>query len=1214
MKTLTRTNYRTFLRKSVACFLIYSMLFVLPARIAYATPSNPDVVDGVAGVTQTGNTTNVDVMSSNAIINWDSLDTSSEEVLQFLHDGGHFAVLNKVVQGGMTQFSGSLFGNQGTIIIVNPHGVSINGGAIIQAHQFVASSLNISNDNFMNGVYQFEGDGIGKVSNYGEITAKKVALIGKEVLNAGIINSPEGYSIMASGEKVYLGEEGSDVIVEITGITIPDAAEIEGMGMGDVINEGTINATDGQIIMAAGDTYVRAIEGLDTLTVGVESGTGRVGQFGTLNANGTEGDGGNITLTAADMVVLGDDSITTANAGTNGDGGEIIAYSPDTALFSENAVVEAKGGSESGNGGFVEVSGKEHVEIEGQVDLSAANGDAGNFLIDPYNITIKSTTVEDGSISGDEWTPSGTDSVLSIDALEGYLDIQNVTISTGTDGDQSGYVLFNAARDLHDGTVAVSPDGSGNSLTVNADGSILLRSGIHFDAGGDVTLNSGSDVTVGYGTGSDAGINLNGGILSITADKKITVDGSGIDLNGGHLEMLGDRSGIGRDININENITAGSMEIEAGNPHLINNEVANLTVANGVQLTATSGDMDISARENVEINGDAIAKQGDIKITADSDMFGYGNVTTTGTVDAQNGNVDIQGRIVKVGAIHARENIILAGLEKVLSPSQRSPDVGGSLVQTTGLIKADNGNVDIMVMETPQDDESGKFLKSGNYDPDGLIKVGNNVIAGGNVTLHNNTEFYANADQEVIAENGMIEAKGTLTKTSRTGSLYLDAEDDVRLHDNVTNEVGGVSVISETGKIHTPGSDALNIEIEGYSDEMSGDGVDLPFGDGKAAIVLLSDETLELGPDASLRASGYFGDSGEDNRPGGELLQEDGAIIGGFERDEGIASDIAIYVGSKSGDVIVNVNPESSPIQVDNYLNGEGEGVATVVLDAFDTVSFGKFEDYINSLTPGELAGFIKMITGEIGTAGFRLEVVSRITEWLSQAINNGTLPFADNPEIMEALLGEDYVLRGAGQGNPAIVAEEDGRAWVLEDPIPVENVPAPLAALELPELKGCPVEMDAAASELAINTDDLQLLIGNSLATNPNLQPCEACQNLLTAANTLQDADGSRMAALGQVFNTLAPADAPFTPEVSASVATAFAEMADDPQYAIAMEFVDAFVSYVAVLDNDLQVPVGDPAALVMEKYGETLANAENPNIAAFVAAQLEASMSGAL
>ena len=187
--------------------------------------------------------------------------------------------------------------------------------------------------------------------------------------------------------------EGSDVVVEVASVTVPEGAA--GDGIGDVINEGVVDATDGKIIMAAGDTYARAIDGLDTLTVGVESGVGRVGQFGTLIADGSDGDGGGITMTAADMVVLGDDSVTTANAGANGDGGEVIAYSPDTTLFSENAVVEAKGGSESGNGGFVEVSGKDHVEIWGQVDTSAAAGDNGTFLIDPTNIIIA-----DGGTSG----------------------------------------------------------------------------------------------------------------------------------------------------------------------------------------------------------------------------------------------------------------------------------------------------------------------------------------------------------------------------------------------------------------------------------------------------------------------------------------------------------------------------------------------------------------------------------------------------------------------------------------------------------------------------------------------------------------------------------------------------------------------------------------------------------------------------------------------
>lgn len=167
----------------------------------------------------------------------------------------------------------------------------------------------------------------------------------------------------------------------------------------------------------------------------------------------------------------------------------------------------------------------------------------------------------------------------------------------------------------------------------------------------------------------------------------------------------------------------------------------------------------------------------------------------------------------------------------------------------------------------------------------------------------------------------------------------------------------------------------------------------------------------------------------------------------------------------------------------------------------------------------------------------------------------------------------------------------------------------APLADLRLPELKGCPALMDAAATELAINSDELQMLISNSLASNPNLQPCDACESLLNASSVLKDADGQKMAALSQIFSTLAPANAPFTPEMSASIATAFADMAEnDAQYAMAGDYVDAFVSYVAVLERDLKMPVGDPVALVLEKYGKGITGSDNPNLAAYIAAQLTA------
>ena len=1145
MKTLMHINYRTFLRKGVACFLIYSMLFVLPARIVYAAPDNPDVVAGAAGVTQAGNTTNVDVMSSRAVINWDSLDTNSSEILQYLHEGGNFAVLNRVMQGGATQFNGSLLANQGTIIIVNPKGLVFGPTSLVQAASFTASSLDISNTDFMDGVQNFAGDGMGEVANYGNISAEQVALIGKKVLNAGTISSPGGYTIMAAGDSVYLGSESSDVVVEVASVTVPDGAVD---GIGDVINEGTIDATDGMIIMAAGDTYARAIDGLDTLSVAVESGVGRVGQFGTAIADGSTGDGGSITMTAAEVVVLGDESITTANAGTNGDGGEIVTYSPDTALFSENAIVEAKGGSESGNGGFVEVSGKDHVEIWGQVDTSAEGGDNGTFLIDPTNIIIAA---------------GGTSA-----AMNPHWDVDNYRFYQDGGSTQNSLSTALLQSYLVGNDVVVSTYEGG---TATAEGWIWVATAINWSSGNTLTLDANGHITI------SAEINNSG------------TGGFNAFTNGAVQEGT---------INVNADVTAGSIVMQAGDPTLDADPTSNLTVADGVTLRATSDGIDLSAREHITIAGDVIAEQGDIDITADSDMRGRGNVDASGNIDAEQGSVGIKGRAVTVNTVHANENIKIVGLEDVGFE-------GGGIVDAKGLISTDNGNIDIMVNATPETtDEFGKpvFEESDDLDLDplGLIKIGDDVIAGDNVTLHNNTKFYAEEDQHVTAENGMIAAKGTLTKTSSEGSLYLLAYEDVSLADDVSNGGGGVSVISETGKIFTPGSgNALNINIEGYASEVSGDGVDgadLPFGDGKAAIVLLSDETFELGPDADLTARGVYGNTDVDDRPGGDLLAEDGAIIGGFERDEGIPSDIAIYVGSASGNVVIN---SEHPFAIE-VLNRSREGIATVVLDAYDTVSI----PYLQSLSIEELQLLIDE-HGSYYSISFRLEVVSRITEWLSQAIDNGTLPFADNPEIMEALLGQDYVLRGAGLDNPGIT---DGRAWVLEDPTQ-ENVAAPLAALELPELKGCPVEMDAAASELAINTDQLQLLIGSSLATNPNLQPCDACQKLVTSANILNDADGTRLAAMNQIFNTMAPADAPFTPEMSATIATAFANLSEEnSQYALANEYVNAFVDYVAVIGNDLQVPVGDPVAFALEKHGDAIAAADgNPNMAAYIMAQLQ-------
>ncbi|MHC5096539.1 MAG: filamentous hemagglutinin N-terminal domain-containing protein [Planctomycetota bacterium] len=442
MKTFAHNPFIRIAHKSIA----YLLVFCIVNMPVWALNANDaDVSSGTANITGAANTVSVDLITNRAVLDWTQMNATNAETLNFTGSSG-FAVLNRVASA--VDFNGALNGAGGHIFVVSPHGVIIGPDATITASSFTASSLNITNGDFMNSIYKFSGDGAGEVSNYGSISAQQVALIGKQILNAGTISSPGGYTVLAAGDTVYLNPEGSNVVVEVTGVTVPENPAIDGIG--DVINEGTIEAVDGQIIMAAGDTFSRAIEGVDQMTVAVESGIGRVGQFGTLNANGSDGNGGNITLTAADSVVLGQDSVTTANAGLNGDGGSIVVYSPDTAML-RGGSIEAKGGSESGNGGFVELSGKQYFEMYGSIDLSATTGQDGTLVFDPYDITIVPGTGNELDPSGDIWQPVAESSTIGILTLEELLGTSNVILSTigsvGV-GAEDGDIIFAAVTHM----------------------------------------------------------------------------------------------------------------------------------------------------------------------------------------------------------------------------------------------------------------------------------------------------------------------------------------------------------------------------------------------------------------------------------------------------------------------------------------------------------------------------------------------------------------------------------------------------------------------------------------------------------------------------------------------------------------------------------------------------------------------------------------------
>ena len=166
----------------------------------------------------------------------------------------------------------------------------------------------------------------------------------------------------------------------------------------------------------------------------------------------------------------------------------------------------------------------------------------------------------------------------------------------------------------------------------------------------------------------------------------------------------------------------------------------------------------------------------------------------------------------------------------------------------------------------------------------------------------------------------------------------------------------------------------------------------------------------------------------------------------------------------------------------------------------------------------------------------------------------------------------------------------------VVEDTLPAAALPV----LEEPEMFGCPALLDAAALELGMTTETIQVSIQKAVALAPNIQPCEACEMLMNSALVLKDPDGIGMAAMAQIFNQIAPADMPPSDEMFASIALAFENNSSDPQFATALAHAEAFVQYIAAMD-ELGAPVDDSTAYALDKYGQT-ALSENPNIAAYI------------
>ena len=114
---------------------------------------NPNVVAGQATINAVNQTNTVIQQTTNkAVINWEKFTIPKDNSVNFQQPDTSSITLNRVLGSQKSEIHGSLKAN-GQVWLLNPNGTLIGENGSINAHGFMATTHQISNDQFMNGSY-----------------------------------------------------------------------------------------------------------------------------------------------------------------------------------------------------------------------------------------------------------------------------------------------------------------------------------------------------------------------------------------------------------------------------------------------------------------------------------------------------------------------------------------------------------------------------------------------------------------------------------------------------------------------------------------------------------------------------------------------------------------------------------------------------------------------------------------------------------------------------------------------------------------------------------------------------------------------------------------------------------------------------------------------------------------------------------------------------
>jgi filamentous hemagglutinin family protein len=732
------------------------------------------VAAGQASLTQQGSITTIRTGTRNTIINYQRFSVPAGTTLQFLQPDARSRVLNRIQGPEPSNIDGSLLSN-GQVYIVNPAGVIFGAGAVVDVARVYASAGHISDANFLAGMNLFT-ENVGAVRNYGTIRASQIHLVGASVANFGEIltSGAGGIVTMTAGKDVYIGEaEGptgnTSVLVKVSA---DKSATKDGTG---VTNSGKVDAGKGAVYMGAGDLYAAGVYNNGTLrgaNISLSANANSAVSEGTVDARNAQGKGGDIAMTGGKVVVLGGtvDASGQTGGGTikiggdfqggsglqasevtgvapgvtlradaleSGDGGQVIVWSDGITRFYGD--ISAVGGPGGGNGGFAEVSGKEALIFDGQVNLTALSGKTGTLLLDPRDITIVhgATASDDAELNDRQilFNDSGTSSDFSISdtkinslAVGSVIDLaanrditvsatavinitssnaitlttitRDIILATSNSGTGSGAsitttignVTLNSGRDIilqaadDDNAFAKIITGTG-AVELNAAQDIVLAAdnskaaaGSIATSGGAVTMNATGSIWLQSGTGAAASVTTGGGAISLSAGTSVTISGADNTIHG-LLSSTG--SGVG-----------GAILLSAGDTTLGGASANDIIFfGNGAVVASGGGNITLKATDvnfNTGTDPSIAAGTGTLAFETNNGTNSIGLGSGSGSLSLTNANFSdvTSAAAIRIGADGVQSGAI--AINRLAIASGRDLEINSN--GTGGIVAVDDNN------------------------------------------------------------------------------------------------------------------------------------------------------------------------------------------------------------------------------------------------------------------------------------------------------------------------------------------------------------------------------------------------------------------------------------------------------------------------------------------------------------------------------------------